>query len=87
MLGIWRVNVHPISRYVLNEFVKALNNLEKVQNHCTLSQKIVDLELGEVSPLYHRLQRQLIDWGVRKHYHHTFGESLKLYKGKKFDEP
>jgi len=56
-------DVLEISRDVLNEFVKALNNLEKVQDHCTLSQKIIDLELGVVSPLYHRLQRHLIDWG------------------------
>ena len=65
----------------------ALFSIEKLQKQPTLSQKIVDLELGVVSPLYHSLQRHLFDWGSRRRYQHTFGESLKLYEGKKFNEP
>jgi len=80
-------DVLEITRDVLDGFVEALNNLEKVQNCLTLSQKIVDLELGVVSPLYYKLQRHLIDWSSRRRYKHTFGESLKLYEGKKFNEP
>jgi len=65
----------------------ALFSVEKLQKEPTLSQKIVELELGVFSPLYHSLQRHLIDWGSRSLHQHTFGESLKLYEGKKFNEP
>jgi len=76
-------DVFEISRDVLNEFVKALNNLEKVENCLMLSQKRIDLELGVVSPLYYRFQKHLIDWGTRNYHHHSLGESLKLCEGKK----
>ena len=80
-------DVLEITRDVLDGFVESLNNLDKVEKCSSLSQKIVELELGVVSPLYYKLQRHLIDWGSRRRYQHTFGESLKLYEGKKFNEP
>jgi len=66
---------------------ESLSSIETLQKQPTLSQKIVELELGVFSPLYHSLQRHLIDWGSRSRHQHTFGESLRLYEGKKFNEP
>ena len=44
-----------------------LNN-RVIGSNCTLSQKLLGLELYVVSPLYYRLQRHLIDWGIRSHH-------------------
>ena len=57
-------DVQDILEDLVKQIKEALNCIEKVQNRPTLSQKIVDLELGVVSPLYYRLQRHLIDWGT-----------------------
>jgi len=79
-------DVKDILQDLVKQIKEALNCMEKVQNWPTLSQKIVDLELGVVSPLYYRLQKNLIDWGTWDHHHNPFGERLKLYEGKKFDK-
>jgi len=80
-------DVNEIVVNFLDRIKDALFSIEKLQNQSVLSQKIVELELGVVSPLYHSLQRHLIDWGCRSRHRHTFGESLKLYEGKKYYEP
>ena len=39
-----------------------------VISKCTLSQKLLGLEFYVISPLYYRLQRHLIDWGIRSEH-------------------
>jgi len=80
-------DVDEILSDLVSRIKDALFSIEKLQKEHTLSQKIVDLELGVLSPLYHSLQRHLIDWGCRSRHQHSFGDSLKLYEGKKFYEP
>ena len=72
-------------RKEVNEASKYLEKGEE-EGERPLSNKIFNLKLGVVSPLYYRLKRHLIDWGTRHRHHHSFGERLKLFDGKKFNE-
>ena len=80
--------VGEIVEDLIKELTVASKYLEKgvLEGDRPLSNKIFNLELGVVSPLYYRLQRHLIDWGSRHRHHHSFGERLKLFDGKKFNE-
>ena len=54
----------------------AFLNERVVDGEGTFSSKRFNLEFGVVSPLYHRRQRHLIDWGTRSHHPHI--TDLKL---------
>ena len=81
-------DVGEIVEDLIKELTEASKYLEKgvLEGDRPLSNKIFNLELGVVSPLYYRLQRHLIDWGSRRRHQHSFGERLKLFDGKKFNE-
>ena len=49
---------------------------------CTLSEKLFGLEFYVVSPLYYRLQRHLIDWGVWSEHPHLTDLKLTQYLDK-----
>ena len=75
-------------RQQLNRASDVLDRIEK-EGERPLHARIIELELRLVSPLYYRLQRHLIDWGVRSCYPHL--SDLQITKradreGKKFNE-
>ena len=76
-------------REQLNRAYDVVDSVEKEGEKYPLHARIIDLEIRLVSPLYYRLQRHLIDWGVRDCYPHLSG--LEITKradreGKKFNE-
>jgi len=75
-------------RQQLNRASDVLDRVEK-EGERPLHARIIDLELCLVSPLYYRLQRHLIDWGVRGCYPHLSGLDITKRadrEGKKFNE-
>ena len=70
---------------------RASDNLDLIEEkgERPLHGRIIELELRLVSPLYYRLQRHLIDWGVRGCYPHLSGLDITKRadrEGKKFNE-